>query len=511
MKKLQKIGAFITAAFMCVAMTACGGESLFGEKNKDTLRVLIYEAGSGTEWLNKMAEEYKKETGITVKVSVSYLGGEIESMIESETTNSDIVMPQARLAKYANAGKLVELSDVYDAVPEGESKSIKEKMNQSVYKGNVGADGKIYMMNWIDALCSLCYNKSTLDKLFPAGYTLPRTTDELFEFAESIKTESKSNVYPFSFSTAGSVGYMRYAHMVWWAQYEGLTAYSDFYKGYYWEDGQRKLAANGEIFDMPGREKSLQVASDLWRKDAGYSHAQSGSMTFTEAQIAFVGQGYKGQDNREVAMMLNGDWLENEMSIYLANKPQEIRMMRLPMISDITERLSQPMDDKMLRNVITAIDNGASSYANVPQPDFNRIKEARLMVFSQTIDHPIAIPATSTKQQQAKNFLIFLASDKGQAVYAKQLNGLTQAYGYTPNTDDVSAFAESRRQTFGDDYICIDSNHHAPLIWQGGLEPYANTTGIDSLLYLGDTPQSILTTTKKNFMSNWDNIIAWAE
>ena len=188
-------------------------------------------------------------------------------------------------------------------------------------------------------------NKTVVDRIFPEGYEIPNTTDELIRFCNEIKAEG---VYPFSIST--SISYWDYLHWVWWAQYAGYDNYIDYYWGYYQKeqpDGTtvRTLAENGEVLGMPGRLESVKVAENLLKKENGYMHKYADSMTWQEAQIAFVGQGYAGQDMTESAMMVNGQWLENEVQSYLLTKPQDLVMIKTPVISFPRKNFGKQIDD----------------------------------------------------------------------------------------------------------------------------------------------------------------------
>lgn len=103
-------------------------------------------------------------------------------------------------------------------------------------------------------------------------------------------------------------------------------------------------------------------------------------------------------------------------------------MIKTPVISSLVKTLeNKSMTDETLSAVIDAIDEGKSSYAGVSEKDFTRISEARRMVYSATFDHCCAIPAKSKNKPLAMEFLRFMASDMGQSIYAKYLNGLTDA------------------------------------------------------------------------------------
>lgn len=517
--KLKNLGSTLLATSMILCMAACtpGEHNPGGNKGKPTgsISITVSELGFGTQWLKNMAKEYESQKNIKVRVTPSYISGEIVSQLESETLEADIIMPLAggTLYKFQDSGRFADLSDVYNTIPEGEDKAIKDKMNSSIYlKQSANKDGKIYQMNWIDSISTLIYNKSTLDKAFGEGnYTLPRTTDELKTFSDSIKAKG---IYPFSYST--QVSYLQYAVLTWWAQYEGYEAYYDYYQGYYRDGEERIKDMTGEnVLNMAGREKALAAATSLFSKSVGYSHNYCDAMSFTDAQIAFLGQGYKGKDKKEVAMMVNGDWIENEMATYLAYQWQDIRAMRMPMLSAIREKCPSIENDTELAALVEAIDNGGTDLNGtgyeVTQADFDRVAEARKMAYSATFDHPIAVTAESeTQQKLAKDFLVFMASDKGQEIYSKQLNGMTQAYGYTPDASGMSAFAQSRRSLF-DNYKPVIIDYSTPLYLGAGFAAFSDTTSMNARIYRGDSSADILKTTNDFYKSRWDEIISFAD
>ena len=513
-KQLLTIIIAVVMLFTCTACSEGGGWLDLGGNNSGTINVLVYEAGYGTEWLKSLASEYKKRTGVKVNVSVSYVSGEIESQLRSNTLKQDIVMPLSS-SIYEHQAKFADLSDVYNAIPKGEDKTIKEKMNQNIYAWHQSNGETIRFMNWIESVCTLFYNKTTLDKLFGEdNYQLPRTTDELGEFADKIKTASGDSVYPFTYSTAAS--YLDYPIATWWAQYEGLDNWNDYFKGYYTDEtGERSLDKTGDVLlNMPGRRKALEVAKTILSKSSGNVHAHAEKMSHTEAQISFLGQGYGGNtDMKEVAMMFNGDWLENEMAVYLGYKWADIRLARMPVISSIVEKLEDTsMTDKELRELITAIDNGATSYAGVSANDFNRVKQARMMAFTNTFDHSVAVLESSTKKDMAKEFLIFMASDEGQKIYSEQLGGLTQSYGYTPEASTISAFAQSRHTLFGNDFVPISLGSASPLYYSKNFNWIDNSVkGQLGVYILNGNIEDVIQTTKTAFQGRWADIISVAK
>lgn len=519
MRKLKSIFALMLVLSLLFLSSCNGGGTGSGSGGDDwgngggsskgkTLNIICYEAGFGTLWLDEMAKAFESAYDCTVKVKRSYINGELIALLNDNSINDDIVMALGSMDNAQDKGLLVELSDVYNATPEGEGQAIKDKMVQSVYDKLLTDDNKIYQMNWSHSVSSIVLNKTVLDRIFPEGYEVPNTTDELIAFADAIKAEG---VYPFSLST--SISYWDYMHYVWWAQYDGYDAYTDYYHGYYHQknaDGTvtRVKAANGEVLDNPGRLESLKVAETLLNKENGYLHQYADSMTWQESQIAFVGQGYAGSDMTECAMMVNGDWLHNEVQSYLISKNQELVMIKPPVISSIVDQLEDSnMSDETLSAAIAAIDAGESSYAGVSQKDFDRIAEARRMVYSATFDHCAGIPAKSKNKELAKEFLKFMASDVGQAIYAEHLNGLAMAYGYQPE-GETNSFVESRYEIMDNMLpICLDFS--SPLVYRQGHTAYTtgNGVGLDGLLYNGKTAAWIVNDTKTTLLASWQEIM----
>ena len=516
MKKIKFVLGVLLSLSMMLSLVACNGGGSdddwgdagdTGTKGK-SLSIICYEAGFGTQWLDEMAKEFESAYDCKVTVKKSYINGELISLLNENSIKDDIVMALGSMDGAQDRGFLVELSDVYNATPEGENKSIKDKMVQSVYDKLLTEDDKIYQMNWSHSVSSIVLNKTVLDRIFPEGYDIPNTTDELVAFADAIKAKG---VYPFSMST--SVSYWDYLHYVWWAQYDGYDKYTDYYQGYYHKpngDGTytRVISEFGEVLDNAGRIESLKVAEKFLKKDNGYMHKYSDSMTWQESQIAFVSQGYAGKDMTECAMMVNGDWIHNEVQSYLIQKNQDLVMIKPPMISSIVETLEDnTMTDEELSAVIDAIDAGETSYTGVSQKDFERITEARRMIYSATFDHCAGIPAASQNKELAKEFLKFMASDMGQTIYAKYLNGSSMAYGYEP-TEKVTGFVESRYDMITDMLpICVD--HTSPLVYRQGHTGYTSGGGIglDGVLYNGKTAEWIIEDTKTTLLSNWSEMI----
>lgn len=503
---MKKIICLLLTISMVMGVAACKQKKDNSDVSRRGINVVIDEAGFGSSWLDNVADAYYKKFGIPVNVEKNYISGETISQLNEGALAYDIAFPMGNILGAQSKNRIVDLTPLYERTPEGSDKPIKGMITPSLYEKMLTDDEKIYQVPWTESYMSIIYNKTSLDKAFPNGYTLPRTTQELIDFCNRIKDET--SLYPFAFCP--SIPYSYCAHLVWWAQYEGFDNYYDYFYGYYRDaNGERKLAKNGEVMDMPGREKSLVELQKLIYRGNGYMHAQADSMTYTDMQIAFLGQGYKGRDMKECAVAFNGNWLENEMKQYLAVKPQDIRMMKMPVISCITEKLEdKQMSEIKLRELITAIDNGETSCPGVSENDFARVQEARKMVNAQTMySYPACIPVSSKNQDKAMDFLEYLISPEGQQIYADSMNGLTMPFGYYPK-EGVSSFIQSGYDLFGQDYLTIEADGFSPLVYNQGFTYYIGL--IDSQLYSGTAPSTILKSTKDYFMTYWDQIIALA-
>jgi ABC-type glycerol-3-phosphate transport system substrate-binding protein len=165
--------------------------------------------------------------------------------------------------------------------------------------------------------------------------------------------------------------------------------------------------------------------------------------------------------NDSAAMMVNGSWIANEMAS-VEDSMENFAMMRTPVLSAITDKLTTVKSDAQLRKVITAIDNvhdgvkQISDYQSgegynvdgieVSKEDWDYIQTARFTVASNFSGENACIPSYSENVEGAKAFLSFLYSDEGYRVYAKALKNpmpMTLSQGEL-DTSDWNAFQISQ-------------------------------------------------------------------
>ena len=511
MKKLFCGVMSVVMAFGVACLTGCGGGGGNDDSGNQTggrLTIEIYEAGFGTAWLDEIAANYSAATGIKVKVNKSYLETEIPTKLINDQSDADIVFMVGNAFEAQDRGLLVDLSDVLDAKLDGNDETVREKMNRNIYDYLVNDDGTIYQLPWANTVSSFCYNETTLNEILGEGnWTLPNTTDEFFALADRIKAVGDGN---YAFVDSTKTGYGSYLFQTWWAQYDGVDRFYDYFNGYYYKDGVRTFAENGEIYDNISRLRSLEVCEKLFKKTNGYIHNKSDRMEFTDAQIVFAGQGFSS-DKAKAAFIISGDWTENELISYLqaaeaAGKPQTIKMMKMPVISSIVETLKDTsMTDETLSAVIEAVDAGKSSYDGVDPDDFARIASARNTVSSLTYQHPFGIPSNSSRINKAKDFIRYMLSDYAQSIYAKNLNGLSMPYGYKADDSDLSAFVKSRLESYDNTYFPISNDYSADLFRRGRIGILkVNSAYIDGDLFAGVTAKTIFDNTSTFYKSDWE-------
>ena len=508
MKKIACIVMSLCMALGVGCLTGCNNEGGGkGGRRGGRLTLEIYEAGFGTAWLDEIANNYKASTGINVKVNKSYLETEINTKLINDQSDADIVFMVGSAYEAQDRGMLTDLSDVMEMTPDGESKTIKEKMNSNIYDYLSTDDGKIYQLPWANTVSSLCYNETTLNEILGAGkWEIPNTTEEFFDLADSIKAASGGN---YTFVDSTQTGYGGYLLTTWWAQYDGVDRYYDYFSGYYYDGDERKFAEHGEIYDNISRLRALEVCEKLFKKSNGYIHDKADRMDFNESQIVFAGQGY-GSDKAKAAFIVSGDWMENELIGYLqaaeqAGNPQSIRMMKIPVISSIVETLENTsMSDETLSAVIEAIDNGETSYSGVSEKDFAKIAAARKTIYSLTYNHPFCIPSNSSRKDEAKAFIKYLLSEYSQSIYARNLSGLSMPFGYTPEEAGISDFVRSRLDAYDNTYLPIGNDYSSELFRRGRIGLFKlNSAFVDGDLFAGVTAKHIYEYSSETLKKDW--------
>ncbi len=532
MKKFIKV-ICMTAFSLVLAMSfaACGaiggGGSIKTGRN-GTLRIHYYAGGADSGANTLISDLYERETGVRVNWIPSYTYNEIQNLLYEQTNPNDILMPQLGVWKAQDMKILEPLDDVYDAVPEGQDHSIKANMSASLYNYLLNDDGHVYQMNAMDSISTLVYNADVLDKFLGeegTGWTVPNTTDEFWAICDRLKTvgngvqnkTSEDMVYAFTTSSQ-LLYYWDYLGNVWWAQYEGNESYLNYFEGKYFDESTQEWKVGPEINDAYGRTVALNHTAKMLGKGRGYMHTDCKDMGFKQAQQVLIGQGF-GRNKAKAAFMVTGDWFQTEMSGALANTPSDMRMMKPPVVSELRDVLpdSSVADDAELSALIAAIDAGSAELSGdgyeVTQNDYDRVKEARGMIYSATYNYPVCIPAYLSDMQKklAKDFLVFYFSDATQQKIAEVNGGIVAPYGYKPQIE-MTNFMKTRYEIVSDSTIIVCENPKTRLCYLGGLSdmPGAGNTYVDALLVDGTSPATLLNDSKKQLVASWATMMETA-
>lgn len=430
MKKFLSMALVVCMFLSTLSLAGCGKE----EKASATqLDIYILDAGYGTEWLNKVSEEFKaqdwvqeKYPDLSIKIDTnaesSYAEGKITA--GANANPYDLLFGINLQTVYSKRDSnrntlLLDISDVYDSEVPGEEVLVKEKMLESAIVANaytdISGETAYYAVPWAGGFNGILYNA---DKLKDYG-EVPVTTDELLAVMKKVTAKEGYSIMQ-SCENSGAC-YWEHLYPIWWAQYEGYDNYMSFWEGKV--DGEYSV----DIFKQQGRLESLQVLENVLGSANKNLYEGANATAFIDAQTNFLmGQG---------VFMANGDWFDREMSDIKEGLKGEgydydIRMMKTPVISSIINKTTTIPDDATLAAVVKAIDNGEKSYAGVSEEDFQTVAAARQVLYSVGNLHNAVIPSYSGSIEVAKDFLRFLATNKANEIYAQETCGSGMFYKY---------------------------------------------------------------------------------
>lgn len=469
----------LVATVLCMSLgimqfvTGCGARSTVElDKTKTTLTIGNWNGGVGTEWLEaaieKFEEKYKDTSfedgkkGVQVIIGTNNKttmeGETLKDLILSDDIKDEVFFTEGVFYQWwATNGKMLDLTEYVDeALTEfGEDKSIAEKMDQA-QKEALTIDGKIYALPFWESSYCMVYNATLFDEeewymaedgsfcdadgnlsAGPDGKKgtyddgMPATYDDFFALLEEIK---KDNCTPIQFPGA-SQDYLTWLVSELAADKMG---YDQFMLNYTF-DGEAELVKTDtinwdtleystekvqitqqnayELARQPGILHAVNFAQRLVQNTDNYdvNKSLSGSFKITQSQLEFVrNPTVSGQTN--VAIMVDGCWWENEASASFKetygtkatkyDADMEYKVMPLPKATK---------EDVGSETVVPSV---LDSYAFIK----SNIAEE--------------------KKDLAVKFLQFVHTD-AQLEEFTQITGLTRAYDYEVNSDDLTSFAKS--------------------------------------------------------------------
>ncbi len=487
----------------CLGAAACKGKGAAGEDNAQTLQIYIGNYGYGYEWLERSAEAFAELDWVKAK------HGEIDvptPMHNSEKEYSQTMILSGGAANEydvmfstASANAAVfdkdgsgnpyfeDLTSLLDEEVPGEGVTLKQKMKADILESEYvvektqvndpNASKHLYGMPWVDGMMGLLYNESAIKDALGSSYWLPRTTSELVEFSEDLKASQSSkpknqqiSVYMFSAPN----GYWNNVQKAWWAQYEGINGYHNYYRGY--EDNEGSMGAG--IFAQKGRLYSLQALESIIHESTGFSHEEVNALSFTESQALFMQRGG--------FMSPNGDWVENEMrAVAEENEYRDdvIKYMRIPVISQIVEKMDlysgdKEADDDKLSAIVEQIDldksysEAKATLTWLTEKDYNKVYEARFIT-ARLGGHSAYVPAYATAKELAKDFLRYLATDDAIEIFMETTNGCATPYEFDTSKlgFELPAMHKSKLENVKTGYRMSPASSF-PLQYYGGLRDF---------------------------------------
>lgn len=387
----KSISLLLCACTLLTTFAACGGG-----KNNDpnTLNIVCLNKGYGDAWINTIARKFESEhEGVKVDVNCSAKADElIEKNLASGYNTDDLyICVGGEWKMSAIRGKFAQLDDIMDDEVDGVplKEKVADEYENSVYYPDSSGNKHTYRLPWTAGVGGIFYNT----KMFETnGWTVPTTYAELATLCQTIVNDavevgdgSRTQVKPFVYTSANT-DYFDYTVYTWWAQLAGVENVQAFMQ---YESPDN--FDTGKSATYAKLKEATKMLTDLFCNEAYVHEAESNH----DAQKDF--------NNGYAAMMLNGEWIYNEIKGYqIDDEDFELAVMKTPTAT------------------------GAVSDA----------------IYTIGEDQYIAVPASSTKQDLAKEFIKLLVSDFGCKTFIDQANGLL-AYDITTVTDgDISSITE---------------------------------------------------------------------
>lgn len=327
--KMRKWLSLALAAFMSLGFCACDPAGLNDEEGGDPndtrtrLRVSVYKAGFGIDWLNAIAAEYEKENP-TVKVVVKGdkdMEGTAQTYLETGKVGdaglSDIYSCISDANYYKNvkydkngdgvSDRLVCLDDFYNEEIEN-GKNLHDIMDPN-FDRVVNVDGHYYGMPWNAAVTGIMYN---VNMFRTNNWQVPKTMTEFTTLCNQIKSKG---IAPIGYCGGAADGYLYDLFAGYWAQIGGAEDVNEFYN-----------FASADVYKQESRKQAYEAIGTIFGNSDWMLTGASG-MSNIEAQQAFI----KG----ECAMVIGGSWFKTEMSAFLEEYPNfECAMMPTPWVNE---------------------------------------------------------------------------------------------------------------------------------------------------------------------------------
>lgn len=427
---VKKASLILGSVFLLGMAAGCATTNPADEEGSNaesgTVEVYYWKSGIPITFLQKLKEAFEStHENITIDLSAESADANVFfNTIDQGSSINTIDLYIGTMGAFWNRTEYLEpLDEILNYTVEGESKSIGEKITSVSYKSD---NNRTYALPWQESVTGLVYN----EKMFrDNNWEVPRTTDELIALAEKIVAANLKNdgdtVTPFIHFANG---YWKYLLEPWWAQYDGVEQYNNFWAAkHVKEDGTSEQPSN-LVWKQQGRLEALKVLEDLVSPD-GRVYPESNGMRNTDAQTLFI--------NGKAAMMVNGAWLETETKKELP----DFKIMKTPVLSSLGDKLG--ISETQLRDVIDFVDGKSQTApSGVSTETIERVRAARSVTFTEAGNFHVVVPKYSDVKGATKEFLKFMYSDEGIRIMAENINSMPAAKLSTGEDIDVSEWSQ---------------------------------------------------------------------
>lgn len=498
MEKIKKgILLVASSALLVTALTGCLKKN---KNNPNALDIYVVDAGYKTDWAYKikdlfMQQDWVKEKypSLTVNITKNDDQAYAETLLKTgKTANKfDLMFGLNLLGPEPTEYDLSDLTDsLYNDVVPGTNVKYRDYIFESFLtsygyrpKGDFISDYKFYSAPWAGGMDGIVYNVKFFQDY---GYEVPRTTNELVAIVKDFHDRTYTNADgQFAFIQGSDEGYFDYLFDIFWAQYQSVEGYVNYWNGL---DEEHTLSKN--IFKQKGRLESAKVFQQLLASEE-YTSPKSFYQNFITNQRAFL----KGTSLFNV----NGDWFVSEMKTikadiirYDPSYNYSFKMMKTPIISAVADVCETIEDDAELSALVNAIDNESVALAGdgyeVSQDDYDRIKEARGVVHSLGSGHNSVIPNYASNKDAAVDFLRFMATETAQSAYIEATDGASLPFTFDVANRNPELYA--KLDPFHQDRISymnstffrpstLVSKFSFPLMKYGGVDAFKLPNGYD--------------------------------
>lgn len=387
MKKISKIFLCVFVIVITFSFFACertkpiidernivvdGNKVYIGNYNEKTIiKVDYFNIGYGDDWIYEQAKEFvyeNQEYAIFFKGD-PFLVTQYNNRLEAGRNLSDLyIAPYSSWYQFAATGDLEPITDVFNSKPDGEEgKTVLEKLADNYAEGaqytNSAGKTDFFVMPWTQMVTGIVYNAELFERY---NLEVPKTINELIAVSEEIITKSTNEgkrIAPFV--VPGRIGgYFDFLGTAWWLQASGIDKVKEFFAL------ESPEVFNPAIEPTIGKQKALEAFKTFFGSGANEhsKYVLTGSMqkdAYT-AQLDFL--------NGNAAMIINGNWFEQEMSELIESMNFRAKMMPAPFLTDA----QKDENDKYISINYAA---GGFDFMSIPSKAANKEGAKKFMAF----------------------------------------------------------------------------------------------------------------------------------